>query len=266
MPINYQEYDLKRLRKDNNLSQQDLSDILEVSRSRLSRIENYKERLSYEQLLNLKEHFEEIESYEKTDEPSDNQQSALIQHLKEQIESLKKIINLKKDLIDSKNEQIALLKSQLKAHETQNSIAPQAHPIQNISYTSLNNKGKLINWNLIDIPSDEYIEIKPGLYDRTMTDENDYKEDWERIFEPALRGVDYTKHLVILNRSQKDSIFDLHYHLQPETIMCIEGSITETVSRTTLTAGDLIHFESMEKHEIVCHSDAKMVILIERSF
>lgn len=258
MPVNYQEYDLKQLRKDKNLSQAELSDELKVSRSRLSRIENYKERLSYDQVTNLINAFEHIEEYRINKKKKSDTTISELQELKNQIEALKEVIQLKDELISSKNEQIGLLKSGIFGNDS------RAQTL-NLSYSKLNNKGKLINWNLLEIPSDTYKEIVPGIYDRLMTAADDIKFKEEEIFRKVAKKIDFDRYMVILNKSVKDSIFDLHYHYEKESILCVKGIITETITRSTLKAGDAINLESMQAHEIVCLSDCNLLILIEKT-
>lgn len=259
MPVNFKEYNLKLLRKDRNLSQDELSEILGVRRSRLSRIENYKERLSYEQVIRLMDGFEDFDIYEinisgeRKTKPDQN-----VDHFIEQIKSLKEIISIKDLLVQSLMSQIELLKNQnFERHKKSGSNQP-------INFSSHSKKGKFVNWNIIDIPSHEYKEVVPGIFDRIIMDKDHALFDWESIFSSYLSAIDFSKYKVILNYSNVDTMFSKHFHVEKESIICVSGTIHETLSNTIINEGDSIQFESMQAHEIVNLTDTKLIILLEK--
>ncbi len=256
MPVNYREFDLKQLRKDTSMSQAELAEMLQVSRSRLSRIENYKERLSYIQASILIKRIKNFSDYE-IDTADEDAGGETIKQLRFKIDSLKEVIALKDEIISSKQEQIELLKSQ-------NSIITSSNIAQPINLSVLNNKGDLVNWDLIDIPTDKYIEIKPGIYDRTLESSDHFISEEEKIFKDALNNIDFEKFRVLLNYSKEGTIFETHYHAEPESIIVAEGQIQETLSGTILSDNEVIRFESMQPHRILNLADSRLIILLEK--
>ncbi len=257
MAKNYFHYNLKKLRRDVGLSQEDLSNILGVGRTRLSRIENYKERLSANQVNNFKENFSNYEDYRIIEFEEESTENILqIQDLKKQIQTLKDILALKDEIIQSKNDQIELLKNP--------SNRPYSKGETPISYSTLKPSGKFVNWNAVDIPSDKYFEIVPGIFDRIIHAKDHFIHEWEIIFKNALKQIDFTKYKVILNHSKKGSIFKMHYHVEPETLVCVNGSFREELTNKTILAGESIEFASMQPHEVTTLEQSYLIIMIEK--
>lgn len=255
MPVNYREFDLKQLRKDTSMSQAELADMLQVSRSRLSRIENYKERLSYIQASILMERIANFADYEiGTSDSIGGTES--IKELQFKIDSLKEVIALKDEIIASKQEQIDLLKHKYDESYTSNNMEP-------VNFSVLNNKGDLVNWDLVEIPSDEYMEIKPGIYDRTLKTADHLISSEEEVFKDILKDIDFDRHRVLLNYSKKGTKFETHYHVEPESIIVASGSIHEKLSNTILSENSIIRFESLQPHCIENLTDTKLIILLE---
>ena len=255
MPVNHKKYDLKKLRSDLSMSQQELADLVGVKRSRLSRIENYKERLSYVQVTILTQQLEGFDRYEigigtKTSE------KAVVSELESKIESLREIIELKNQIINSKQEMITVLQKQLGGSSTVE---------QPINYSMMSNKGKFVNWSIIDIPSDSYKEVMPGIFDRLLLSKDDFIEDWEDVFKPVVANIDFSKFKVLLNYSNKGTVFKTHYHVEPEIITVISGVFIERLSKKVINENESIRFESLQPHEVENLSDTKLIILLEKS-
>ncbi len=257
MSKNYFHYNLKKLRRDIGLSQEDLSHKLGVGRTRLSRIENYKERLSAKQVENLKSSFANYEDYRIIEFEEESTENILqIQDLKKQIQTLKDILALKDEIIQSKNDQIDLLK------KPSGSLYSRGETP--ISYSTLKPSGKFVNWNSVDIPSDKYFEIVPGIYDRVIHAKDHFIHEWEVIFKKALSDIDFNKYKVILNHSKKGSIFKMHYHVEPETLICVSGSFHEELTNKTIQEGEFIEFASMQPHEVTTLEQSYLIIMIEK--
>ena len=255
MPVNYREFDLKQLRKDTSMSQAELAEMLQVSRSRLSRIENYKERLSYIQASILIERIENSDDYEigTSDSIGGND---TIKELQFKIDSLKEVIALKDEIISSKQEQIELLKHK-------NDISSSNKNLEPVNFSVLNNKGDLINWDLLEIPADEYMEIKPGIYDRTLLSADHLISSEEEVFKDKINDIDFNRYRVLLNYSKKGTVFQTHYHVEPESIIVASGTIHEKLSNTILSDNQVIRFESLQPHCIENLTDTKLIILLE---
>jgi len=256
MPVNYREFDLKQLRKDTSMSQAELAEMLQVSRSRLSRIENYKERLSYVQASILIKRIKNISEYEIRKSDADVSGES-VKQLRFTIDSLNEVIALKDEIINSKQEQIELLKSQ-------NSIITTSNMGQPINLSVLNSKGDFVNWDLIDIPTDKYLEIKTGIFDRSLISSDHLINEEEDVFKDAISNIDFDKFRVLLNYSKQGTIFDTHYHAEPESIIVASGQIQETLSGTDLSYNEVIRFESMQPHRILNLTDTRLIILLEK--
>ena len=259
MPVNFKEFQLKLLRKDLSLSQEELAIMLEVSRSRLSRIENFKDRLSFDQVSKLKEKVLNFDSYERQTAINQNsdEHNSHNRELKAKIEALKQVVTLKDEIISSKQDQINLLKVQLG-----NTITNLGSSSVNIS--SHNKRGDFVNWNIIDIPSDEYLEVMPGIFDRTLSHKENLIYEWESLFIPLIETIDFYQFRVLLNHSKRDTVFDTHFHVEKESIIVVEGIILEVLTNTIISKNESIQFESMQPHEMKNLTDTKLIILLSK--
>ncbi len=255
MPVNHKKYDLKKLRADLSMSQQELADLIGIKRSRLSRIENFKERLSYVQVTILTQQLDDFGSYE-IGIGTELSEKTTVSELQSKIESLREIIELKNEIINSKEEMINVLQVQL------GNVSTVKQPI---NYSMMSNKGKFVNWSIIDIPSDSYKEVMPGIFDRLLLDKNDFIEEWEDIFKPIVANIDFTKFKVLLNYSNKGTVFKTHYHVEPEIITVISGVVIERLSNRIVNETESIRFESLQPHEIENLSDTKLIILLAKA-
>lgn len=169
--------------------------------------------------------------------------------------TLNEILLLKNELLAAKQAEIDALKLSLEA------LTKQTNEVR---WASENSKGKFVDWNKIKIPTTNYVEIAPGVIDREMEHKDHFLFSYEDIFKPFVEHVDFSQRKVILNRSAPKSFFAKHYHVECESLICVKGSFTETVSGRTLQEGDRIDFESFQTHEIVCHLDTFILVLIDK--
>lgn len=246
--------DIKALRKDHDLTQSALAVALDIRRATLSQIENGKKTFTPKQLDQLIAIVGDISAYQ-FDESEINtsltaSERTQVKQLQAQIASLQEINRLKDELLAAKDIQ---MRSVLNSTDK-----------ETISVVSSNNKGKYIDWRLIDIPSDRYLEIKEGMFDRIIRHKEDLIEEWEKVFIEYLDRINFDRYKVILNRCTHNALFPLHYHIERESIICVAGSVIEMVNKVVLKKGDRIDFEKMEQHEILALEDAMLILLIEK--
>lgn len=76
----------------------------------------------------------------------------------------------------------------------------------------------------ISIPTDDYVEVAPGVYDRRVENKDDIKFEHEEAFRELLNPIDFEDQYVLFVKFGKASFFDPHYHLTDEGIFCVRGS------------------------------------------
>ena len=76
----------------------------------------------------------------------------------------------------------------------------------------------------IAIPSEDYIEVAPGVFDRRVLHKDDIKFEHEESFRELLEKMDFESKHVLFVRFGFGSIFQPHYHLTDEEIYLINGS------------------------------------------
>ncbi|MBK8506161.1 MAG: helix-turn-helix domain-containing protein [Saprospiraceae bacterium] len=176
-------------------------------------------------------------------------------HLKEKVNRLQEIIELKDELLSVKKLEIAQLKSmQIQAVKTNEAA---------IQFSQHDEQGQFINWRSIEISSDYYEEISPGVLDRILKDPDHLLFEWEDVCIPYFDQLDFDQDRIILNRSRKGSFFPRHYHVEEETLYCVRGSFSENLSKRIVTPGEHISFDPFEHHELTFLEDTLIIISLK---
>ena len=176
-------------------------------------------------------------------------------HQEEHIKHLNEIIRLKDELLQHKQAEVDLLRL-----NTANTPGPDETNIQVGTYEG---KGKFLNWKTIKIPTDHYVEIADGVFDRSISSPDDLIFEWEKPFATTLESLDFRKHRVILNKSLKGARFEKHYHPEHEKLFCAQGAIKDTISGDSICAGEYFEFEPFSPHETLFLEDALVVVCLE---
>ena len=105
----------------------------------------------------------------------------------------------------------------------------------------------------VSIPSNDYIEVADGVYDRRVEHKGDMRFKWEESAKDLLVDMDFENLFVIFVRFDKGSYFRPHYHETDEEITLIEGSYISnksmyTKGETQFVPANQIHdWETVEK-------------------
>ncbi len=178
-----------------------------------------------------------------------------LRHQSDKLKQLYEIIRLKDELLSAKQRQIESLRKQIGEPEQVQSA--------DLHYAADHDQGSLINWQTVEIPSDRYVELSPGISNRLMISAQDFLYGWEKIFEPIALQLDFERQKVILNRSAKTGYFSRHYHPEKETLYCVQGAFREVVSNQMVKSGERIAFEPFQAHEVSFLEDTLIILSLD---
>lgn len=265
---------MKHLRRSRGWSQDDLAAKLGVSRGKIASYElrNVQPRLpllskmavlfdvTVDELLRRSElgvggqdgHVKKIREVQSN--PDVTLLKERLRHQSTKIKQLYEIIRLKDELLAAKQ-------GLLDAVRQNGSLA--ITPTSTDLHFAADENGELMNWQTVEIPSDRYVDLAPGISDRMMTAPDNLVYSWEEIFTPIALQLDFSKQKVILNRSAKNASFIRHYHPEKETLYCVQGKFRELLSNRVIKAGELIAFEPFQAHEIHFLEDTLIIISLD---
>ncbi len=269
---------IRTLRRQMRWRQDDLADHLGIARGKISSYElrDVQPRLelltkmaslfgvSIDKLVNgeLAEHSQDTAAstspYASLNRATEGGQSH-VTILKERIRHQEEIIRQMYEMNSLKDEILQTMRTEMDAMVKPHGISHSSR-VSPVQWSTHDAHGTFVNWNTIDIPTDHYIEIGPGIVDRLVEHPEDLRFDWEEIFAPYMQQFDFDKQRVIFNRSAAGAKFPLHYHVEHEVLICVKGAFRETVGQQDIGAGDRIAFDSFEAHELHFIEDTLIVL------
>lgn len=171
-----------------------------------------------------------------------------------EIKRLKEILLLKEELLKSKESEIDALRQLIPSNHGESTT---------LSIAQKEDAGVFLNQRTIEIPSDKYVEVAPGVLDRTIKNEADLILDWEKVFLPSLNGIDFTNTTVLANRSKKGSVFGTAYHVEEKKLICIEGRFKECIQDKIISKGNEIKIDSFQSHKVEFLEDSVLLITLK---
>jgi hypothetical protein len=133
-----------------------------------------------------------------------------------------------------------------------------------ISYENNAAAIKVDQKSYVSIPSDRYIEVADGVFDRVVTGKKDIIFDYEKVFIPYLQHIDFEKNIVLFAKFSKKAKFDAHYHPVIETIYCIEGKY-KGYSDIVYEKGDIQIIPPNKLHIFEGVEDGLCIVILSKS-
>lgn len=120
----------------------------------------------------------------------------------------------------------------------------------------------------VQIPSKQYVQVWPGVFDRKVEGPNNILQDEEK-YRDFLSGLDYEKYLIVFVRFEKGANFAPHLHPFDEFFTMLEGQVEmlkdkETNELTIVTEGEQLLIPAHTEHHFNCYTDGCCVIEIPK--
>ena len=125
-----------------------------------------------------------------------------------------------------------------------------------VEYVHDDKKALYVDTNTkIEIPSDKYVRVADGVYDRFIKHKTDIRYGPEKKWAKMISGLDFEKYINLFVKFEEYGEFRAHYHPVVEYIHCLEGSYVDTTTDQKYEAGDIqvvapnkVHtFKALEK-------------------
>lgn len=101
----------------------------------------------------------------------------------------------------------------------------------------------------ISIPSDKYIQVAPGVWDRRIREADQFiSEDEKQVFETALDLFNFDENIIILVRFSQDANFPEHYHTENESFYLIDGKVSMGEDFGDIKKGESITIPARHPH------------------
>ena len=114
---------------------------------------------------------------------------------------------------------------------------------------------------LLSIPTDEYLQVAPGVFDRALTGPDDIKFDFEKPYSEAIKKMNFKDCYVVFVKFANNGNFSKHYHQTEEIIHYLEGIVRGGIAGEIYKAGDKQIIPAMTIH--VFHPLSNGYALIE---
>ena len=117
----------------------------------------------------------------------------------------------------------------------------------------------------ISIPSDRYIEVAKGVFDRVVESPKDIRFAFEKPWRRKLKSIDFDNYIVLFVKFKTGGLFDLHYHPVIEKIHCLKGSYIGTPKGHLFAAGDVQHIPAYVTHLFKPVDDGLAIVCLKKN-
>lgn len=101
---------------------------------------------------------------------------------------------------------------------------------------------------IFSIPSDKYLQVAPGVWDRALTGPDDIKFDFEEPYKDSIATMDFDLYHVLFCKFAENGNFSKHYHLTDEIIKYLKGIVVGDLGNKTYKTGDTQFIPAMVVH------------------
>lgn len=119
---------------------------------------------------------------------------------------------------------------------------------------------------LMSIPSDKYIEVANGIFDKRILSLDDLKTKEEKKAKKYLTEKDFEDNIVVLVKHKADADFIAHFHEFAETIISISGGFIGTMDGRRIYPGQSLFIERWVVHVYKPIKEGYSVILIPKHY
>ena len=109
---------------------------------------------------------------------------------------------------------------------------PLVYPGSRINIKVLKSEAEFVPVkSIVNIPSNKYLEVAKGVFDRLIESPTDIRYEEEKPFADYISKLDFENYYIIFVKSSKDGDFKLHHHDTLERLHCLKGGfigISET--------------------------------------
>jgi quercetin dioxygenase-like cupin family protein len=117
----------------------------------------------------------------------------------------------------------------------------------------------------ISIPSEKYIQVAPGVWDRRIMHPDDWlSEEEAQKFGPSLELFDFAHNVMLLVRFSEEADFPEHYHAQEEAFYIAEGEVYMGEQLGSFKAGDTVRIPAQMPHVFSAKEEGCCIIALKK--
>ena len=113
---------------------------------------------------------------------------------------------------------------------------------------------------VLSIPTDKYLQVAPGVFDRALEGPTDIKFDFEEPYRDIIARLNFHDCHVVFVKFEQDGEFVKHYHLTDEIIHYLQGTVRGGIHGEVFNEGDKQIIPAMTIHVFHPLSDGFAII------
>jgi len=102
----------------------------------------------------------------------------------------------------------------------------------------------------VNVPTDHYVGVAPGVFYRVLTSAADLQHDVERYYADAIQLQDFGRSVIIFMQFTSAASFQPHYQLGEKTFTVLQGSFRLQPGQDPVNEGDVVTIPARTIHSI----------------
>jgi mannose-6-phosphate isomerase-like protein (cupin superfamily) len=119
-----------------------------------------------------------------------------------------------------------------------------------VGYSAQDNPPILTEVVYVNVPTDHYVGVAPGVFYRVLTSANDLQHDVERYYADAIQLQDFGRSVIIFMQFSASASFQPHYQLGEKQFTVLSGAFRLQPGQAPAQEGDTVVIPPRTVHSI----------------